>query len=66
VWGGRGRCEELGELGAGVLSAARVGMDGEVASTGDACRDGDDDAQWWRLDGSGRRGDEMARADARH
>jgi hypothetical protein len=37
-----------------------------VASTGDACRDGDDDAQWWRLDGSGRRGDEMARADARH
>jgi hypothetical protein len=26
-----------------------------VASTGDACRGGDDGAQWWRQDGSGRR-----------
>jgi hypothetical protein len=26
-----------------------------VASTGDACRGGDDGAQWWRRDGSGRR-----------
>jgi hypothetical protein len=25
-----------------------------VASTSDACRDGDDGAQWWRRDGSGR------------
>jgi hypothetical protein len=36
-----------------------------VASTGDACRGGDDGAQWWRWDGSGKRGDRMARADAR-
>jgi hypothetical protein len=37
-----------------------------VASTGDACHGGDDGAQWWRWDGSGRLGDGMARADARH
>jgi hypothetical protein len=36
-----------------------------VASTGDACHGSDDGAQWWRRDGSGRQGDEMARADAR-
>jgi hypothetical protein len=36
-----------------------------VASTSDACRDGDDGAQWWRRDGSGRRGDGMARAGTR-
>jgi hypothetical protein len=36
-----------------------------VVSTGDACRDGDDGAQWWRRDGSGKRGDGMSRADAR-
>jgi hypothetical protein len=39
----------------------RGGGIGEVASTGDACRGGDDGAQWWRWDGSGRRGDRMAR-----
>jgi hypothetical protein len=38
--------------------------EGEMASTGDACRGGDDGAQWWRRDGSGRRGDGMARPDA--
>jgi hypothetical protein len=25
-----------------------------VASTGEACRGGDDGAQWWRRDGSGK------------
>jgi hypothetical protein len=30
-----------------------------------ACHGGDGGAQWWRRDGSGRRGDGMARADAR-
>jgi hypothetical protein len=29
------------------------GEGGEVASTGDACRGGDDGTQWWRRDGSG-------------
>jgi hypothetical protein len=29
------------------------GGGGEVASTGEACRGGDDGAQWWRRDGSG-------------
>jgi hypothetical protein len=36
-----------------------------VPSTGDACRSGDDGALWWRRHDSGRRGDGMARADAR-
>jgi hypothetical protein len=55
----------LGELGAVLLYAAGEGEEGEVASTSDACRGGDDGAQWWRRDGSGRWGDEMARAGAR-
>jgi hypothetical protein len=74
--GGRGQHAgsiELGEGGevveAGVKEAgARAvpfigdqGGGGEVASTGDACRGGDDGAQWWRRDGSGRRGHGMAR-----
>jgi hypothetical protein len=33
----------------------------EVVSIGDACHNGDDGAQWWQRDGSGRRGDGMAR-----
>jgi hypothetical protein len=36
-----------------------------VASTRDACRGGDDGTQWWRRDGSGKRGDRMAQVDAR-
>ena len=42
----------------------------EVASTGEACCDGDDGAQWWRRDGSGqavRRDDSIiVHGDARH
>jgi hypothetical protein len=36
-----------------------------VASTSDACRGGDDGAQWGQRDGSSIRGDGMARAGAR-
>jgi hypothetical protein len=54
--GGRGRCEELGKLERSFYR--RSG--GEVVSTGDACRGGDDGTQWQR-DGSVDGGDGMAR-----
>jgi hypothetical protein len=44
---------------------AEEGEEGEVASTGDACRGGDDGTQWWRRDGSCRQCDRMAQAGAR-
>jgi hypothetical protein len=53
------------ELERSFLEAPGEEEEGAVASTGDACRCGDDGAQWWRRDGSVRRGDEMARAEAR-
>jgi hypothetical protein len=68
VEGGRGGAGSIelgggcGEAEAGVRSWGSSGRSfyrqpgrgaGEGASTGEACRGGDDGAQWWRRDGSG-------------
>jgi hypothetical protein len=67
-----GKGEEVAKAGVrswgawgGPFIEGRGGGGRGVASTGDACRDGDDGAQWWRQDGLGRWGDGMARAGTR-
>jgi hypothetical protein len=67
-----GKGEEVAEAGVRSWGSSRRSFIGGRrgggrggASTGDACRDSDVGAQWWRRDGSGRWGDGMAQADAR-
>jgi hypothetical protein len=49
--GGRSWCEESWSSGGPFIGGRGGG--GEMASTGEACRGGDDGAQWWRRDGLG-------------